>query len=137
MCLKSSQPPNQHPGWTERFLCGRAIAQSQPEDTRPAKWRRNGSPNEQPLHSIKAFFLYWQLWGAIQALYRDTMKPHNSQPVKNSKTFPRQQKKKLHRQKEIVAAAFEVFATHAHEATSIKDCKNALTMHSIAAILLF
>jgi len=51
--------------------------------------------------------------------------------------FPRWQKKKLHRQKDIVAAAFEVFAAPERKAASIKDCKNPLTMHSIAAILLF
>ena len=65
------------------------------------------------------------------------MKPPNSQRVKIAKTSPRRQKKKLHRQKEIVAAAFDVFAAHGYEATSIIDCKNELTMHSIAAILSF
>ncbi len=64
------------------------------------------------------------------------MKPRSSQPVKIAKAFPRRQKKKLHGEKEIVAAAFEVFAAHEYEAANIRDCKNALTMHSIAAILL-
>jgi len=65
------------------------------------------------------------------------MKPPNSQRVKIAKTSPRRQKKDLHHQKEIVAAAFEIFAAHGYKATSIIDRKNDLTRHSIAAILLF
>jgi hypothetical protein len=57
--------------------------------------------------------------------------------VKIAKTSPRRQKKKLHRQKEIVAAAFDSFAAHGYKATGIADCKNALTIHFAAAILLF
>jgi hypothetical protein len=67
------------------------------------------------------------------------MKPPNSQRVEIAR--PPRRQEMLHRQKEIVGAAFDIFAAHGYKATSIMDRKNDrrndLTRHSIAAMLLF
>lgn len=69
------------------------------------------------------------------------MKPPNSQRVEITRISPRRHKEKLHRQKEIVAAAFDIISANGSKATSIMDRKNDhrnnLTRHSIAAMLLF
>ena len=46
------------------------------------------------------------------------MKPRQVKAVKPS---PRRREQKLHRQEEILAAAFEVFAAHGYEATRIDE----------------
>lgn len=45
----------------------------------------------------------------------------NSRRSKTNKPSPRRQEQKLHRQKEILAAAFEIFAAHGYEATRIDE----------------
>jgi len=45
----------------------------------------------------------------------------NSRRVKAAKSSPHRREQKLHRQKEILSAAFAVFATHGYEATRIDD----------------
>jgi AcrR family transcriptional regulator len=45
----------------------------------------------------------------------------NSRRVKAAKPSPRRREQREHRQKEILAAAFEVFAAHGFEATRIDD----------------
>jgi AcrR family transcriptional regulator len=50
-----------------------------------------------------------------------TMKRMNSRRVKAAHSSPRQRELKLHRQEEILAAAFEVFAAHGYEAARIDD----------------
>src|SRR5208282_2876327 len=45
----------------------------------------------------------------------------NSRRVKAAKSSPRRREQKLHRQEEILAAAFEVFAAHGYEATRIDE----------------
>ncbi len=49
------------------------------------------------------------------------MKAMNSRRVKAAKTSPRRREQKLHRQEEILAAAFEVFAAHGYEAARIDE----------------
>ncbi len=45
----------------------------------------------------------------------------NSKRVRSRKPSPRRQERKLHRQEEILAAAFDVFAAHGYEATRIDE----------------
>jgi AcrR family transcriptional regulator len=45
----------------------------------------------------------------------------NSRRVKAAKSSPRRRELKLHRQEEILAAAFEVFAAHGYEATRMDE----------------
>jgi len=45
----------------------------------------------------------------------------NSRRIKVAKSSPNRQKQKLHRQEEILAAAFDVFAAHGYEATRIDE----------------
>ena len=45
----------------------------------------------------------------------------NSKRGKAAKSSPRRREQKLHRQEEILAAAFEVFAAHGYEATRMDD----------------
>jgi AcrR family transcriptional regulator len=49
------------------------------------------------------------------------MKAMNSKRLKAAKSSPRRREQKLHRQEEILAAAFEVFAAHGYEAARIDD----------------
>jgi AcrR family transcriptional regulator len=49
------------------------------------------------------------------------MRARNSRREKAAKSSPRRRERKLHRQEEILAAAFEVFAAHGYEATRIDD----------------
>ena len=49
------------------------------------------------------------------------MRTMNSRRVKAAKSSPRRREQKLHRQEEILAAAFEVFAAHGYEAARIDD----------------
>ena len=49
------------------------------------------------------------------------MKAPNSRRVKAPKPSPRRREQKLHRQEEILAAAFKVFAAHGYEATRIDE----------------
>jgi len=49
------------------------------------------------------------------------MRVMNARRVKAAKPSPRRREQKLHRQEEILAAAFEVFAAHGYEATRIDD----------------
>ena len=49
------------------------------------------------------------------------MRTMNSRRVKAAKPSPRRREQKLHRQEEILAAAFEVFAAHGYEATRIDE----------------
>src|SRR5208337_3371299 len=49
------------------------------------------------------------------------MRGMNAKRVKAVKPSPRRREQKLHRQAEILAAAFEVFAAHGYEAARIDD----------------
>jgi AcrR family transcriptional regulator len=49
------------------------------------------------------------------------MKAPNSRRVKAPKPSPRRREQKLHRQEEILAAAFKVFAAHGYEATRMDE----------------
>lgn len=49
------------------------------------------------------------------------MRTMNSRRVKAAESSPRRREQKLHRQEEILAAAFKVFAAHGYEATRIDD----------------
>jgi AcrR family transcriptional regulator len=49
------------------------------------------------------------------------MKPTNPRRVKITKSSSRRRERKLHRQGEILTAAFEVFSAHGYEATRIDD----------------
>ena len=49
------------------------------------------------------------------------MRTMNSKRVKAAKPSPRRREQKLHRQEEILAAAFKVFAAHGYEAARIDD----------------
>jgi len=49
------------------------------------------------------------------------MRRMNSRRAKAAKSSPRRREQKLHRQEEILAAAFEVFAAHGFEAARIDD----------------
>jgi AcrR family transcriptional regulator len=49
------------------------------------------------------------------------MKTINSRHARAAKSSPRRRELKLHRQEEILAAAFEVFAAHGYEAARIDD----------------
>jgi len=49
------------------------------------------------------------------------MKTGKSRRLKATKPTPRRREQKLHRQEEILAAAFEVFAAHGYEAARIDD----------------
>ena len=49
------------------------------------------------------------------------MRAMNSRRTKAAKSSPRRREQKVHRQEEILAAAFEVFAAHGYEAARIDD----------------
>jgi AcrR family transcriptional regulator len=49
------------------------------------------------------------------------MRTMNSRRVKAAKSSPRRREQKLHRQEEILAAAFDVFAAHGYEAARIDE----------------
>lgn len=49
------------------------------------------------------------------------MRTMNSRQVKAAKSSPRRREQKLHRQEEILAAAFEVFAAHGYEGARVDE----------------